>query len=245
MFCIETGWPPWELFVTVIMHSGMFSAPISRMNSFQRRGVHVPLEIGDAVGVDALGRGQIDRHGAGELDVRAGRVEMGVVGHVLARPAHDREQNLLRRAALVRRDDILESGQFLDLIEKAIEAPRPRIRLIAPHDAGPLVGAHRRGAAVGQQIDQHVLGRHHKEVISAFFQDFFSLLQGSELDRLDRLDLERLDNGFHGHNMGASECMELWQPVWRRHFSMPRLATISLRGLSDLRPRRVILRRLS
>ena len=44
MFCIETGWPPCELFVTVIMHSGMFFAPVSRMNSRRAAVLMLPLK---------------------------------------------------------------------------------------------------------------------------------------------------------------------------------------------------------
>ena len=100
MLSIETGWPPPELFVTVIMHSGMFSAPTLPMKSLQGRGVHVPLEIGDAVGIGALGGGQIDRRGAGELDVRPRGVEMGIVRHVLARSADDGEEDSFGGAVL-------------------------------------------------------------------------------------------------------------------------------------------------
>jgi hypothetical protein len=63
--------------------------------------------------VAALGDDQVDRLGAGELDVGAGGVEVGVVRDHLARPADDREQDLLGRAALVRRDDVGEREELL------------------------------------------------------------------------------------------------------------------------------------
>ena len=104
----------------------------------QGGGVHVPLEIGDAVGIDALGRGQIDGRGAGELDVRPGRVEMGVVGHELARSADDREEDSLGGPALVRGDDVLECRSVRGPCLEAKEAPRAGVRLVAAHDARPI-----------------------------------------------------------------------------------------------------------
>ena len=53
-----------------------------------------------------------------------------------------------------------------------------------------------------------------------FLQNFLALLEGGELDRLDRLDLERLDNGFHGVAEKGVERIASIMLVWRR-FSMP------------------------
>ena len=80
----------------------------------ERLDVHVALERVDRGRVAALGDDEVDRLGAGCLDIRPGRVEVGVVRDDLARPADDREQDLLGRPALVRRDDVAERPQLLD-----------------------------------------------------------------------------------------------------------------------------------
>ena len=64
MFSIETGWPPCELFVTVIMHRGMFSAPTRSMNSSRAAVSMLPLKSAMQSGSMPFGRGQIDGRGA-------------------------------------------------------------------------------------------------------------------------------------------------------------------------------------
>ncbi len=141
--------------------------------------------------------GQIDGHGAGELDVCPRGVEMGVVGHVLARPADDRRGSS-RGPSLVGGDDFLEAGQFADLVEEAIEAPAPAYdsspRMMPAHWSALIAAV---PLSVNRSISTSSAGTM-KQVVSAPLKDFFSLLEGGELDRLDRLDFERLDNGFHG-----------------------------------------------
>ena len=63
---------------------------------------------------------QVDRLGTRELDVGARRVEMGVVGHDLARAADDREEDLLGGPSLVGRDDVLEREELLNCLEEAV-----------------------------------------------------------------------------------------------------------------------------
>ena len=58
MFCIETGWPPCELLVTVIMHSGMFAAPVLAMYSRSAAVFMFPLKSASTSGSipSAVGR---------------------------------------------------------------------------------------------------------------------------------------------------------------------------------------------
>ena len=189
----------------------MFSGPNLLDELFEGSSVDVALEVGDAVGIDPFGRGEIDRLGPRKLDVRPRRVEMRVVGHVLAAAAENREQNSLGRSSLVRGNDVLETGQLADLVVEAIKASRAGVRLVAPHDAGPLIGAHGRRAAVGQQVDQHVLGTHGKEVVAALPQDLLPIADRGKPDRFDRLDLERLDDRLHGCNKSRAGKPEGWE----------------------------------
>jgi len=65
---------------------------------------------------------EVDSLGASELDVGARRIEVRVVRHDLARAADHAEQDLLRGASLVGRDDVLERKERLH----ALQEPIPR-----------------------------------------------------------------------------------------------------------------------
>ena len=114
----------------------------------------------------ALRDGQVDRLGPGELDVGPGGVEVGVVGEDLPRTAHRGEQDPLSRAALVCGQHVPEREEVGDGIAEAVEGRRPGVRLVAPLDAGPLLGGHGPGAGVGQQIHEDVLGGNPEEVVA-------------------------------------------------------------------------------
>ncbi len=170
---------------------------------FQGGGVEVAFEVGDAVGIGALGHGQIDGRGADELDVRPRGVEMGIVRHLLAGSADDGEEDAFGGASLVGGDDVFQAGQLADFALEAEEAAAAGVGFLAAHDARPLVRAHGGRAAVGQQVDEHLVGRDEEEVIVAAAEGFLALLDGGEADRLDRLDLEGLDDGLHGPHLST------------------------------------------
>jgi hypothetical protein len=106
--------------------------------------------------ITALGDDEVDRIGAGELDVGARGVEVSIRRHDGARPGYDAEQDLLRRASLVGRNDMAERPQLGDRGEEAEPRRGAGIRLVAALDAGPLLGAHGTGPRVGQQVDEDV-----------------------------------------------------------------------------------------
>jgi hypothetical protein len=66
----------------------------------------------------ALVDDQVDRLGAGVLDVGAGRVEVGVVGDDLALAAERARRGSLAGPALVGRQDVLEAGDALERSSK-------------------------------------------------------------------------------------------------------------------------------
>ena len=103
MFARLTGWPPPALLVTVSITSGTRSAD-SAEQRFEPLEVDVALERIQLVGRVRLGSHEVHGLGAGRLDVAARRVEVRVGRNDPARPADDREQDRLGRAALVRRE---------------------------------------------------------------------------------------------------------------------------------------------
>jgi hypothetical protein len=96
----------------------------------------------DGCRIAALGDNEVDRLGTGKLDVRPRRVEVGVRRDHLARPADDREEDLLGGASLVRRDDVLEREELLHRGQEAEPRWRAGVRLITALDGRPLLGAH-------------------------------------------------------------------------------------------------------
>ena len=112
-----------------------------------------------------FGDDEIDGLGADEFDVGAGGVEVRVVGDDVALLAGHAEEDALGGAALVRGDDVLVAEDVLDGIFEAVEAAAAGVALVAFHDGGPLVGGHGAGAGVGEQIDEHIVGREQEEVV--------------------------------------------------------------------------------
>ena len=82
-------------------HHGHVLAPARCDELVERGDVEVPLERVQARRVASLGDDEVDRLGAGELDVGPGRVEMGVARHDLAGAADHREEDPLGGAALM------------------------------------------------------------------------------------------------------------------------------------------------
>ena len=177
----------------------------------ERVGVHVALERMERGRVAALGDDEVDRLGAGRLDVGAGGVEVGVVRDDLARPADDREQDLLGGPALVGRDDVAERPQLLDRLEEREPRRRAGVRLVAVLDGRPLVAAHGAGPRVGQQVDQDVLGVEREQVQPGRLDGGLALGAGRDADGLDGVDAEGLDDGPEaGHRPSIAASRVRW-----------------------------------
>jgi hypothetical protein len=131
------------------------------------------------------------------LDVAACRIEVVVARNDLSLAAQQFEEDSLARPSLVRRQDMRHAGDFAEHFLEVKPTARPGVRFVAADHSGPLVGRHRGGAAVGQEVDDHVLGGDLKHIEVRSPQDFLTLLARGEFDRLDHLDLERLDDRFH------------------------------------------------
>ena len=142
----------------------------------------------------ALGDHQIHRLGADKLHVRARRVEVRVVGDDIAFLAHHAEQNALRRAALVGRDDVLVAENILHRRAELLEAAAAGITLIAFHHRRPLVRGHRAGAGIGEQVDEDIVRGQEKKVVVRGAQQLLALRARRPVNGFDALDAERFDD---------------------------------------------------
>ena len=90
--------------------------------------------------LQALRNHEVDRRRPGMFHVGAGRIKVGVVGNGLPCAANGREQNALRRPALVRGNNMSVPGELLHRGLKAVKAVAPGIGVIAAHHRRPLLG---------------------------------------------------------------------------------------------------------
>ena len=132
------------------------------------------------------------------LDVRPGGIEVAVVGNDFPGPAAQFKKNSLTGTALMRRQDIRHPRQFFEDRLEAIPAPRPGVRLIRAKHARPLLITHCGSAAIGQKIDQDVLGWYLKRVIMGLTEDRFTLVERREPNGLDHFDFEWFNDCLHG-----------------------------------------------
>ena len=161
--------------------------------------VHVALEGVLQCGIAAFGDGDVDGGGAGELDVGARGVEVGVADEDLARPAQVAVEDALGCAALVGGQHVLHAGEVLHLGQHALPAARTGIGLVALHHACPLVRAHGAGAAVGHEVDDDITRAEQERVVVRFLEVFHAFRLGAEADGFHALDAEGLDDGAVVH----------------------------------------------
>ena len=147
-----TGWPPPLLLVMVSMTKGIRSPYLANAaSSLADRDVALERRLDQ--GVEPLVAHAVQRHGAAELHVGAGGVEVDVVGHHVLLLHEDAEEQVLRRASLMAGDDVLVAGDAPDGGLEVGPAAALRVGLVAGHHGRPLPVAHGRRAAVGEQVD--------------------------------------------------------------------------------------------
>ena len=98
-----------------------------------------------------------------------------------------------------------EGEELGDGIAEAVEGWRAGVRLVAPLDAGPLLGGHGAGAGVGQQIHEDVLGGYAEEVVARGCEDCGPLFAGGHPHGLHGVHPERLDDGSEAGISHASK----------------------------------------
>ena len=159
----DTGCPPPLLFVIVTKTTGRRRA--RRQQVLERREVDVALErvLRGRVGPSAMTRSTASAPVASTL---ARVVSKWVLfGTTLPGAADHGEEDLLGGPPLVDRDHVLEREQLPHRVEEDVVRRRAGVRLVAVLDRRPLVPAHRAGAGVGEQVDEHVLGAHLEQVV--------------------------------------------------------------------------------
>jgi len=162
--------------------------------AFENVDVDVALEGHIGLEVGRLGARDVEGDPSLELHVGARGVEVRVVGDDVAGLDGLGEENALRRPPLVRRDDVALAGEIADHGLEAFEGSRPGVRLVADHHPCPLLGRHRPGAGVGEEVDQDLVGAEPEQVPSGLGEGSLSLLPRREPERLDGLDTEGLDD---------------------------------------------------
>ncbi len=112
---------------------------------------------------------------------------------------------MLGAPALVRRNNVFVAVILSNRFPKVIEVLASGVRFVTKHQARPLVIAHGAGAAVGQQVDVHILGAEQKGVVPGFGYALLTILSGRHADRL---------NHFYFPGLGPrSSC---WFRVWHK-----------------------------
>ena len=129
---------------------------------------------------------------------------MGVGGDHLAGAADDAEQDLLGGTALMGGNHVAERPQLAHGVEEVVPGWRTGVRLVAAHHRPPLLGAHRPGAAVREQVDEDVGGVQLEDVVADLPDALGARFRGRHRDALDRLDPERLDDRAVHHRWDAS-----------------------------------------
>ena len=163
----------------------------------QGLGIHVSLEGMVQRRLERLRHRQVDGLRAMKLDIGPRGVKMGVVRDEVAFLAQNGEEDPLGCPPLMRGDHVLEAEDVLHGIPETVKAPAAGVGFISPHDAGPLLRAHRRRSAVREEVDEHVLRMDPEKIIPGLRQNAFPFLPGRHPDGFHHFDFEGLDDRFH------------------------------------------------
>ena len=134
---------------------------------------------------------QIQRFSAVVFHIGPGGVEVDIVGNDHPFLQDGGKQQVLRHPSLVGGNDVLEAENVVHGIFEVVIIFAAGIGLVAQHHSGPLVIAHGRSAAVGEQIDVDCFRRQVKDIVAGFPDQMFPLLAGGAANRLHHLDAER------------------------------------------------------
>ena len=128
-----------------------------------------------------------------QLLVEPRRREVHVPGDVVAGLDQGLADQVLRPAALVRRDEVPVAVEAPDGLLEVVVVAAPRVRLVAEHHPGPLAVAHGRRPRVGQEVDVDVVAVQEERVVAGLGQGApRARLARGHRQRLDHLDLPRL-----------------------------------------------------
>ncbi|OPZ80925.1 MAG: hypothetical protein BWY77_00870 [bacterium ADurb.Bin431] len=159
--------------------------------------IHVALEGMLLFREHRLVNDQVEGHTPFVEDVGTRGVEMDVVGHQIALPEGDGKKEILGGTPLMGGDDIPEAEDGADGLLKVVIVFAAGVGFVAHHHPRPLIVAHGRSAAVGEQIDINARGGQGKNVISRFTDEAVALLAGGPAYGFDDLDPEGFSRKFH------------------------------------------------
>jgi len=130
--------------------------------------------------------------------IRARGFEMRVPRNRVSRRGERADHEPLRRAALVNRQNVRKAKNFAHHRVKSFEAGTSRVGLIAFQERAPLFGAHGRGAAVGQEINENLVRIEMEKIEMGPRKRPFALFARGPANRFDGLDAEGFDRREQG-----------------------------------------------
>ena len=149
----------------------------------------LPLNgYGDS-GSDRLRHGDVDPRAARERHVLARRREVQVRRDDPAGPDQHPREEVLGAAALVGGDQMPVAVEVVHRLLEPEVAARARVRLVAELHGRALLLGERRRAAVGEQVDEDVLGAQQEGVVSRLDDRLRATLRRLQDDRLHDLGL--------------------------------------------------------
>ncbi len=84
----------------------------------------------------------------------------------------------------MRGDDVPKPGEVFYFAFEPIETSRACVRFVPIHHTGPLFCTHRCGAAIRQQVNEHIIGMDKEHVVRSRLKDAFSIRHCGEADWL-------------------------------------------------------------
>ncbi len=175
-------------------------------HALERDEVDVALERVEALRIARLGHRDVVPDAAGELDVGARGREVEVGRHDRAGPDEDLRQQVLGATALVGRNQVAIA---VDVVHRRLEpevAARAGVGLVAELHRRALLLGHGGGAAVGEQVDEDVVGAEQERVPAGLLDCLPPPHRVRQRDRLDDLDLPggRIHGSIVGRGLARS-----------------------------------------
>ncbi|OPZ72681.1 MAG: hypothetical protein BWY82_01333 [Verrucomicrobia bacterium ADurb.Bin474] len=171
-------------------------------------GVDVALERIGALDLERLIREDLEDFPTVDVDVGFGGGEVVVHGDHIALFHKGLGNNVFSGATLVNRKHEAHAKDILDRFLHAGEAGGSRIRIVGHHHGTQLLIAHRIGSAVGQHIEEDILGLEKKGVESGFTDSFQAPFYRTEMELLNDTHLVQFKRDIF-----ATEKGDAWRGI--------------------------------
>ena len=164
---------------------------------FQLFQIHIAFERVELLRVVCHVDHQIHRHTTVVFHICAGSIEMDVVGNDHPFFQNGGKQQVFRNTTLMGGDNMFEAKNIVDGLFKMIIIFAPGVGFIAEHHTGPLVIAHRRSAAIGQQINVNGICGNSEYVESRCADQLFAFFAGGAPDGFNNFNAEGFGRKLH------------------------------------------------